>query len=187
MTWHVVFGPISASEHFDRCQIKTCQHSHIVFPPYSSETISFQTNSFVIVQKEEISPLSQMPLVKWIWLTQIAEDKVSDHKFPAWRTWQIWLTSEAERTVVFAQRGLLWRKLRLSGLLTASQTPLSPNLQPWMCTIVKTFFLCLLVICNSCLFELISALLQRQLMFMIVIAAYSNSSSSKASSPLTLK
>lgn len=52
-------------------------------------------NAFVIVQNEEISLLSQMPLVKWIWVTEIAGDKVSDHKYPGWHTWQIWLTSEA--------------------------------------------------------------------------------------------
>ncbi len=39
-----------------------------------------------------------MPVATWIWVTEIAEDKVSDHKFPGKNTLKIWLSIEAWRT-----------------------------------------------------------------------------------------
>lgn len=88
-----IFDPILSTETFWSTEDRGS--SALLFSPPFSSGSRFLRGCFAIVQNGEISPLSQMPLVKWIWLTQIAEDKVSDHKFPARRTRQIWLTSEA--------------------------------------------------------------------------------------------
>lgn len=53
--WHVSFGQTLATKYFDIHQMKTCQCRHVVFPPYSSEAISFQTKLCCAKQRNKPS------------------------------------------------------------------------------------------------------------------------------------